>query len=114
MPSFSDSLGVIARTLGPEHFAPLAKYTLELGLKWVTKTDDPDLRKAAYGLFGALSSVMKEEMAEFLPSIIELAVETLNSAEGIVVSVVWIFPDVSEQKMLYMMLFVASQNICFF
>ena len=42
---FTDTLGVLARTLGQEHFLPLAEESLQLGLKLMKEMDDPDLRR---------------------------------------------------------------------
>ncbi|XP_067002902.2 importin-4 [Anabrus simplex] len=79
-----DTLGVLARTIGPENFRPLAHESIQLGLKLMDKVDDPDLRKSIYGLFAAISSVLKEEMATVLPTIVELMLDSLKSVEGIV------------------------------
>ncbi|KAK2578828.1 hypothetical protein KPH14_002445 [Odynerus spinipes] len=79
-----DTLGVIARTIGNEHFAPLATRSLEFGLKLLKETEDPDLRKSIYGLFASISTVMKKEMAMALPQIMEYAITSIQSSEGIV------------------------------
>lgn len=76
----------MARTLGAEHFAPLAQETMQLGLR-LADTEDPDLKKATYGLFAALSTVMKEEISPFLPKIIELMIGSLKSSEGVTVNI---------------------------
>ncbi|KAF7381213.1 hypothetical protein HZH68_016088 [Vespula germanica] len=79
-----DTLGVIARTIGDEHFAPLATRSLEFGLKLLKETEDPDLRKSIYGLFASISTVMKKEIAMALPQIVEYAINSIQSSEGIV------------------------------
>ncbi|KAJ4431592.1 hypothetical protein ANN_20191, partial [Periplaneta americana] len=79
-----DTLGVLARSVGPEHFAPLAQETVQLGLELLSKTDDPDLRKSCYGLFAALSTVLKGDMRNILPTIVEIMLDALKSVEGIV------------------------------
>lgn len=79
-----DTLGVIARTIGPENFKPLAQESLQLALNLVTNTDDPDIRKSAYGLFSSLATVMKGDIAGVLPQIIEQMIESIKSADGIV------------------------------
>lgn len=81
-----DTLGVIARTIGPDNFKPLAQESLQLALNLVTNTDDPDIRKSAYGLFASLATVMKGDIAGVLPQIIEQMIESIRSADGIVVS----------------------------
>ncbi|KAG7189765.1 hypothetical protein KM043_017429 [Ampulex compressa] len=79
-----DTLGVIARTIGNQHFAPLAARSLEFGMKLLKDTEDPDLRKSIYGLFASISTVMKKEMAMALPEIIEHMIISIQSSEGIV------------------------------
>ncbi|XP_075230407.1 importin-4-like [Lycorma delicatula] len=79
-----DTLGVLARTIGEENFLPLARESIELGLNLMSKTDDPDLRKSCYGLFASVSSVMKENMAEVLPQILEPMITAVKSGDGIV------------------------------
>jgi len=80
-----DTLGVIARSIGKEHFAPLAATSLDLGIKLLRNTIDPDLRKSLYGLFAAISTVMKKEMAVTLPEIVEYMIMSIQSADGILV-----------------------------
>lgn len=72
--------------MGSEHFLPLAQGTVELGLNLLSKTDDPELRKSCYGLFAALSTVLKDDMRNILPTLVEPMLEALQSEEGIVVS----------------------------
>ncbi|XP_015586290.1 importin-4 [Cephus cinctus] len=79
-----DTLGVLARTIGNDHFAPLAESSLQFGLKLLKETDDPDLKKSIYGLFASISSVMKKSMAVVLPQIIEQMIKSIQSSEGIV------------------------------
>nr|CAD7590948.1 unnamed protein product [Timema genevievae] len=74
----------VARTVGSETFLPLAKESIQLGLKLVSGTDDPDLRKSVYGLFGSISTVLKEDMSSVLPTIVELMLGSLRSSDGIV------------------------------
>lgn len=82
---FPDTLGILARTLGPEYFSPLAQETMELGLV-LADSVDPDVKKATYILFASLSTVLKEDIAPFLPKIIELMIESLKSSDGVMVS----------------------------
>lgn len=79
-----DTLGVLARSVGSEHFLPLAQGTVELGLNLLNKTDDPELRKSCYGLFAALSTVLKDDMRNILHTVVETMLEALQSEEGIV------------------------------
>lgn len=79
-----DTLGVLARNVGPEHFSPLAQETVQLGLELLGNTDDPDLRKSCYGLFAALSTVLKGEMKSILPTLVEVMLNALKSIEGVV------------------------------
>lgn len=84
-PNILDTLGVIARSIGQEHFAPLAAMSLDLGMKLLRNTTDPDLRKSLYGLFAAISTVMKKEMAVTLPEIVDYMIMSIRSADGILV-----------------------------
>ncbi|KAK6629085.1 hypothetical protein RUM43_002902 [Polyplax serrata] len=77
------TLSVLARTLGEEHFAPLAEETMQLAMK-LADTDDPDVKKTTYGLFSALSSVMKDKISPYLSKIVEMMIESLKSSCGIV------------------------------
>lgn len=72
--------------MGSEHFLPLTQGTVELGLNLLNKTDDPELRKSCYGLFAALSTVLKDDMRNILRTVVETMLEALQSEEGIVVS----------------------------
>ncbi|PNF42980.1 hypothetical protein B7P43_G09585 [Cryptotermes secundus] len=78
-----DTLGVLARSVGPEHFLPLAQGTAQLGLNLLSKTDDPEQRKSCYGLFAALSTVLKDDMRNILPTIVEMMLDALTSTAGI-------------------------------
>lgn len=82
---FADTLGVLARTIGEQNFAPLATKSLELGLNLLKETDDPDAKKSIYGLLASISTVMKEEMSSVLPVIAEYMINSVQSSEGIVV-----------------------------
>ncbi|XP_063986227.1 importin-4-like [Diachasmimorpha longicaudata] len=79
-----DTLGALARTIGEETFAPLVGKSLDLGIKLITSTDEPDLRKAVYGLFASIASLTKKEMAPVLPQILEHIFSSIQSSEGIV------------------------------
>ncbi|KAJ8865995.1 hypothetical protein PR048_033519 [Dryococelus australis] len=79
-----DTLGVLARTIGADTFMPLAKESIQLGLNLMNSTDDPDLRKSVYGLFGSIATVLKEDMGSFLPVIVQFMLTSLRSSEGIV------------------------------
>ena len=81
-----DTLGVLAKTVGAATFGPLCGESMTLGITLVEKHDDPDMRRAAYGLFASVSTVMKQEMLPFLPKITEWMCETLASIEGVTVS----------------------------
>ncbi|XP_049829697.1 importin-4-like [Schistocerca gregaria] len=79
-----DTLGTMARAVGAENFLPLAEESIQLGLKFVQHKDEPDLRKAAFGLFASLASIMKEEMHSVLPTIVEIMMESIKSTDGLV------------------------------
>ncbi|XP_020296536.1 importin-4-like [Pseudomyrmex gracilis] len=80
-----DTFAIIARSIGSQHFAPLAATSLDFGMKLLkTYPDETDLRKALYGLFASISSVMKKDMAPVLPEIVEYLLASIRSSEGIV------------------------------
>ncbi|XP_058803486.1 importin-4-like [Phymastichus coffea] len=82
-----DTLGVLARTVGIQNFAPLAMKSLELGINLLKETEDPDLKKSIYGLLASISVVMKNEMSIVLPVIIEYMITSVKSSEGILTHV---------------------------
>jgi len=84
----SDTLGIVARSMGTEHYTSLTPKTIELGMTLLKNTEDPDMRKAVYGLFAAISAITKKEMAGVLPEIVEYMITSIRNSEGIVVSVV--------------------------
>lgn len=78
-------MGVLARTVGEQNFAPIAMKSLEIGMTLLKSTEDPDLKKAVYGLLASLSMVIKKEMSIVLPELIEFLTTSVQSTEGIVV-----------------------------
>ncbi|GFU48669.1 importin-4 [Nephila pilipes] len=83
-----DTLAIIARTVGPETFMPLAHECIKCGMHLMKDIDDPDVRRSCYGLFSSVSVVLKSEMNPYLNTIIERMLETLKSVEGISISTV--------------------------
>lgn len=80
-----DTLGTLARAVGPTGFVPsLAEECCQLSLDLVTKYDDPDVRKCAFAMFGSVSFVVKDQgIGEVLPGIIDLMIRSVESKEGI-------------------------------
>ncbi|XP_064148404.1 importin-4 isoform X2 [Loxodonta africana] len=78
-----ETLGVLARAVG-EPMRPLAEECCQLGLGLCDQVDDPDLRRCTYSLFAALSGLMGEGLATYLPQITTLMLLSLRSTEGIV------------------------------
>ncbi|XP_036210668.1 importin-4 isoform X4 [Myotis myotis] len=78
-----ETLGVLARAVG-EPMRPLAEECCQLGLGLCDQVDDPDLRRCTYSLFAALSGLMGEGLAPYLPQITRLMLLSLRSTEGIV------------------------------
>lgn len=78
-----DTLGILVRTVGVDTSMPIANDCMRLGLELLSKTDDPDLRKCIYGLFASLSTVLKAEMTQYLPSIMEYMLNSIQSTEGL-------------------------------
>lgn len=79
-----ECLATLADNVEPEHFKPIAPQTLQLALKTLDESDDPDIRKAVYALCSALTGVLKDEILPALPKIIEQMINTVQSSEGIV------------------------------
>ncbi|XP_035311518.1 importin-4 isoform X1 [Cricetulus griseus] len=78
-----ETLGVLARAMG-ESMRPLAEECCQLGLGLCSHIDDPDLRRCTYSLFAALSGLMGDGLAPYLPQITTLMLLSLRSTEGIV------------------------------
>ncbi|KAK3745056.1 hypothetical protein QZH41_014548, partial [Actinostola sp. cb2023] len=79
-----DTLGVLARTVGPQNFLPLAEECIRLGLNLLAQDKDPDLRRCTYGLFASVSTILRTNMSAFLQEIMQHMMDSLQSAEGIV------------------------------
>ncbi|KAI4469507.1 importin beta [Holotrichia oblita] len=79
-----ECLATIADTVDPESFESLAGRTLEIALKILDDTRDPDVRKSVYSLFSALAGVMKEKITPALPTIVEAMIGAIQSSEGII------------------------------
>jgi len=77
---------VVAQFVGAENFKPLAAESLQLGLRILDQTEDPDVKKSVYALFAALAIVMKEELSPALPKIVQEMIVSIQSSDGIVVS----------------------------
>lgn len=77
---------MIAQFIGADNFKPLATESLQLGLRILDSSDDPDVRKSVFALFAALAIVMKEDITPALPKIVEQMIDSIQSSEGIVVS----------------------------
>uniref|UniRef100_H2ZPS3 Importin subunit beta-1/Transportin-1-like TPR repeats domain-containing protein n=1 Tax=Ciona savignyi TaxID=51511 RepID=H2ZPS3_CIOSA len=81
-----DTLGVLVRTLGKMN-PQLPSDCMNLGMSLLSsETNDPDLRRAAFGLFAAVASLVKEDMAPFMPVIVKNMLNSVQSSEGIIVS----------------------------
>ncbi|XP_076983213.1 importin-4 isoform X2 [Tamandua tetradactyla] len=78
-----ETLGVLTRAVG-EPMRPLAEECCQLGLGLCDQVDDPDLRRCTYSLFAALSGLMGEGLAPYLPQMTTLMLSSLRSTEGIV------------------------------
>jgi hypothetical protein len=78
------TLGTLARAVGKEHFSrDFAEKCLNIGMKLVETNDNPEVRKCAYSLFGAVGSIVKEEMATVMPMCVQLMLKSIQSTEGI-------------------------------
>lgn len=78
------SLSTLARCVGKEKFSrEFADKCITIGMQLVQSNDDPDVRKCAYNLFGAVASIVKEDMAAVMESCVTLMLKSLQSTEGI-------------------------------
>ncbi|KAK2193044.1 hypothetical protein NP493_18g10006 [Ridgeia piscesae] len=80
-----DTLSVLARTMKKEHFQPLANECVHLGLMLLDKNNDPDLRRCVFGLFSAVSTLLKTDMQPCLAIIVRQMIESVKSTEGLTV-----------------------------
>lgn len=80
-----DTLGVLARHVGRNEFGPLALDAVKLGLELISTTDDPDIRKSSYGLFGSVSNVLKEEMGPLLENIVTPILNSIKDQQAFIV-----------------------------
>jgi len=79
------TLGTLARAVGEQHFSKeFAEKCINIGLELVKSNDDPDVRKCAYSLFGAVASVVKEGMGtELVGMLVDLMLKSVQNTEGI-------------------------------
>ncbi|XP_045193420.2 importin-4-like [Mercenaria mercenaria] len=78
-----DTLGVLARCVGAEMFQPLTKESIQFGLNLLNTAEDPDQRRCIYGLFAALSTLLKAHIGEYLQTMMHFMLLSLRSAEGV-------------------------------
>ncbi|CAH1780460.1 unnamed protein product [Owenia fusiformis] len=81
-----DTLGVLSRTLG-EQFLPLCPQCVNFGLTLLQDATDPDLKRSIYGMFAAMSCLLKFEMSQYLARMVAPMLESMQSTEGITVHV---------------------------
>jgi len=79
------TLGTLARAVGEQHFSKeFAEKCINIGLELVKTNDDPDVRKCAFSLFGAVASVVKTEMGtELVGFLVDLMLKSIQNSEGI-------------------------------
>merc|ERR1719369_1809821 len=79
------TLGTLARAVGEQHFSKeFAEKCINIGLELVKTNDDPDVRKCAFSLFGAVASVVKMEMGtELVGFLVDLMLKSVQNTEGI-------------------------------
>jgi hypothetical protein len=73
--------------MGQVKFLLLAQKTLQMGLNLVSKINDPELEKNCYRLFAALSTVLKDDMRNILPTIVEMMLDGVKRVGRILVSI---------------------------
>ncbi|XP_028409936.1 importin-4-like [Dendronephthya gigantea] len=79
-----DTVGMLARVMGREHFYPIAEEWIKISLELIERLNDPDVRRCVYGLFASLSTFLKQDMATYLPAILTHILNTLRSTDGFV------------------------------
>ena len=78
-----ETLSCLARAVGPTNFVPsLAEECCKLGIDLMQAHDDPDVRKAAFSLFGAVAFVAKASMESILPGLVDQMLIAATSKEG--------------------------------
>ncbi|KAL8177175.1 UNVERIFIED_CONTAM: hypothetical protein K2H54_042879, partial [Gekko kuhli] len=77
-----ETVAILASTTDKEVFLPLAEKCCQLGLDLCDQVDDPDLRRCTYSLFSALSTVLGDGLAPYLPRITTLMLCSIKSTEG--------------------------------
>merc|ERR1719452_38116 len=79
------TLATLARAVGDQHFnKEFAEKCINIGLELVKTKDDPDVRKCAFSLFGAVASVVKAEMGtELVGMLVDLMLKSIQNTEGI-------------------------------
>ncbi|XP_044250468.1 importin-4 isoform X2 [Drosophila takahashii] len=79
-----DTLATLSREVGKDNFIGLADDTMNFCLMMLQDgPDDPDFRRAIYGLVAALSSVVNERMATVYPKIMDRILESVISSEDV-------------------------------
>lgn len=92
-----ECLSSIIDNIDGDNFKPLAQETLQMAMKILGETDDPDVRKSLFALFAALSNIMKLDVMPVMPKVIDRMVESIKSSEGINVS-----PQINENVQNFM------------
>ena len=73
------TLSVLARAVGQEKFSgEFCEKCIKIGMTLIETNDDPDVRKCAYNLFGAVATVVKEKMAPILEPCVTLMLKTVQ------------------------------------
>merc|ERR1719402_1852630 len=66
------TLSVPARAVGQEKFSgEFCEKYIKIGMTLIETNDDPDVRKCAYNLFGAVATVVKEKCIKIGMTLIE-------------------------------------------
>jgi len=74
----------LVRYMSVDVIKPVAPECMELGIRILSESDDPDLRRCTYGLFASLSVVLKQDMLHYLDQIGPLMISSLKSTEGVI------------------------------
>ena len=78
------TLSILARSVGEQSFKrEFADQCIKIGMQLVNShPEDPDVHYCAYNLFGAIATIMKEDMQPVLQECVTIMLKTIQSLDG--------------------------------
>lgn len=74
-----DTIGHLSKAVGKDRFAPYIEYYTQQSLEIVQmETDQYSMREAAFGYLCAISKVMRDDMKDIIPIVVNAALQTLD------------------------------------